>query len=263
MLLVVTIAVALLATVVKGYYECRPGTVILDLTNTYLGQFPNVSTCATSLQKLYLSGTGLSIIPPEIGELASLLELRVEDNQLTALPDEVGALSNLRELWASGNNITGLPSTLSNLMRLRTLRLSRNSFSEVPAAIFNLNLQNLYIDNNHLASVPPNLGNMHNLVGATFSYNPVNSLPAELGGWWSLEWLQLRGTVVQCLPRSMKKLRNFVNGNHYPTCTNDSIAGYVAQRVRNKDTCNGPGKSRVFLALLMRDVVASWLQCAT
>jgi Leucine-rich repeat (LRR) protein len=242
MLLIVTIVVALLATVVQGYYECQPGTVVLDLTNTYLGVFPNVSTCATSLQKLYLSGTGLSVIPPEIGELGSLLELRVEDNQLTALPNAIGSLTNLREMWASGNSISGLPSTFSNLMWLRNLRLSRNSFSEVPPAIFNLNLQELHMESNPMTAVPRELGNMHNLVGAKFSYNPISSLPAELGGWWSLEWLELWGTLVQCLPRSVTKLQNFGYGNYYPTCTNDTIAGYVVQRVRNKNTCSGPGK---------------------
>jgi Leucine-rich repeat (LRR) protein len=243
MLLIVIIVAALFATIVEGYYECQPGTVVLDLTNTYLGTFPNVSTCATTLQKLYLSGTGLSGIPPEIGELGSLLELRVEGNQLTALPREVGSLSNLRDMWASGNSISELPSTFSDLMLLRTLRLSRNSFPVVPPAIFNLNLQELYMDSNPLTTVPPELGNMHNLVGATFSYNPVSSLPAELGGWWSLEWLQLWGTSVQCLPRSMTKLPKFVNGNYYPTCTNDNIAGYVVQRVRNKNTCSGTGNT--------------------
>jgi Leucine-rich repeat (LRR) protein len=246
MLLIVIIVAALFATIVEGYYECQPGTVVLDLTNTYLGTFPNVSTCATTLQKLYLSGTGLSVIPPEIGELGSLLELRVEGNQLTALPQEVGFLSNLRDMWASGNSISELPSTFSDLMLLRTLRLSRNSFPVVPPAIFNLNLQELFMDSNPLTTVPPELGNMHNLVGATFSYNPISSLPAELGGWWSLEWLYLWGTPVKCLPRSVTKLPNFVIGNYYPTCTNDTIAGYVVQRVCNKNTCSGPGKTNAF-----------------
>jgi Leucine-rich repeat (LRR) protein len=235
------IAIVLVVTVVSGYYECQPGTVDLDLSYTDLGPFPNLSACASSLRRLYLTGTGLVSIPPQISELEYLIELTVNDNQLTALPTEIGSLHNLRRLLSSGNSISDLPPSFSNLVGLEALHLSRNNFRHVPSVLLSLNLHELHMNNNSISRLPPALGNMHNMRDVQLSHNPIVSIPAELGGWWGLQTFVILETPVQCLPRSVKRIRNGVNGNHFPACTNDTIAGYVVQRALREGICDGEG----------------------
>jgi Leucine-rich repeat (LRR) protein len=221
--------------------------VVLDLSFTNLEAFPNVSSCATTLQRLSLTRTGLTSIPKEVGELQALFELIVDDNKLTALPSEIGSLLNLRTLRANGNTIKDLPPSFSSLVRLEVLHLSRNNFRQVPSVLPRLNLSELHMDNNHITSLPPALGNMHCLTTAQFSSNPITSVPVELGGWWNLQTFAIWNTQVRCIPRSLIKISPYVIGKSYPVCSNDTIAGYLVQRVRNKDTCDGSGNAHVQL----------------
>ena len=44
---------------------------------------------------LDLSHEGLTVLPPEIGQLTSLTQLNLSGNKLTALPPQIGQLNNL------------------------------------------------------------------------------------------------------------------------------------------------------------------------
>ena len=63
---------------------------------------------------LHLSGEGLTVLPPEIGQLSQLDLLYLHVNQLTALPPEIGQLSQLTALWLSSNQLSALPPKSSN-----------------------------------------------------------------------------------------------------------------------------------------------------
>ncbi len=58
---------------------------------------------------LDLSGEGLTILPPDIGDLTALTTLDLGGNQLTALPPEIGDLTNLTYLDLRNNQLTALP----------------------------------------------------------------------------------------------------------------------------------------------------------
>ena len=59
---------------------------------------------------LDLSWNGITVLPPEIGQLTQLTSLSLYGNQLTALPPEIAQLTQLTELNLVGNNqLTALP----------------------------------------------------------------------------------------------------------------------------------------------------------
>ncbi len=60
-----------------------------------------------------LSGLGLTVLPPEIGQLTNLTTLHLRSNPLTALPPELAHLTRLERLKLHGNPLTlALPRAL-------------------------------------------------------------------------------------------------------------------------------------------------------
>jgi small GTP-binding protein len=68
--------------------------------------------CKTSLS---LSGTQLSALPPEIGNLQNLTSLSLEVNKLSSLPSEIVNLQNLTRLDLENNQLTQFPKALLDL----------------------------------------------------------------------------------------------------------------------------------------------------
>ena len=76
---------------------------------------------------MYLNSTGLTAIPPELGNLARLERLDLNSTGLTAIPPELGNLARLEDLNLSHTALTGpLPPEFGNLARLEDLDLSSN-----------------------------------------------------------------------------------------------------------------------------------------
>ena len=75
-----------------------------------------------------LNNTGLTAIPPELGNLARLEYLDLRNTGLTGpLPPELGNLARLERLYLSNTALTGpLPPEFGNLARLEDLDLSSN-----------------------------------------------------------------------------------------------------------------------------------------
>ena len=65
--------------------------------------------------ELRLSGSRLTVLPPEIGQLTGLVRLDPSSNQLTALPPEIGQLTSLMYLDLSSNQLTALPPEIGQL----------------------------------------------------------------------------------------------------------------------------------------------------
>ena len=105
---------------------------------------------------LNISGSQLTQLPTEIGELVNLRRLNVKHNQLNTLPREIGNLVNLRELWLDGNQIEELPREIGNLRKLRWLSLNNNRLQELPHELLELiELEILELSGNEQLSLPP------------------------------------------------------------------------------------------------------------
>ena len=94
--------------------------------------------------ELDLSGKGISVLPPEIGQLTSLTHLNLSNsyntknkNQLTELPPEIGQLTNLQSINLDNNQLTTLPEAIGQLTNLRSLNFDNNGLTTLPEAISN------------------------------------------------------------------------------------------------------------------------------
>ena len=143
--------------------------------------------------KLDLSYKGLTIVPPEIGNLSNLQSLNLSTNQITILPPEIGNLSQLQMLYLDNNQIAISHPEIGNLIQLRTLRLDNNQIAILPPEIGNLSrLQKLYLDNNQITTLPPEIGKLTNLKYFGLENNKIEILPPEIGNLKNLEDLYLR-----------------------------------------------------------------------
>ena len=99
------------------------------LSSDPIGRWQGVIADANgNVTQLILGGYGLNgPIPAEIGSLRSLNRLTLSNNRLTVLPPELGDLANLTHLDVSNSGLRGpIPEGLGNLPNLKMLRLSGN-----------------------------------------------------------------------------------------------------------------------------------------
>ena len=67
----------------------------LDLSGTQITELPPEIGQLQNLQSLDLRGTQISALPPEIGERKSLLSLDLVGKQIRSLPTEIGHLKSV------------------------------------------------------------------------------------------------------------------------------------------------------------------------
>jgi Leucine-rich repeat (LRR) protein len=167
--------------------------------------------------QLFLSGLGLTELPPEIGNLSNLQGLYLGNNRLSNLPPEIGNLSNLIALYLNNNQLSHIPNEIDSLINLRELILDYNQLSNIPSYIGKLiNLSSLGLSNNQLSSLPPEIGSLINLNTIYLSNNQLSSLPPEIGSLNNLCWLFLENNQLQYLPIELSRiesLRGILHGN--------------------------------------------------
>ena len=82
------------------------------------------------LDKLFIDGNKLKVLPPAIKALRNLSLLDASNNELTALPAEIGMLLSLTSLRLFYNQIRSLPNQLGYLFKLDFLGLEGNPLDE-------------------------------------------------------------------------------------------------------------------------------------
>ena len=108
--------------------------------------------------ELKLGGKGLTVLPPEIGQLYQLQELNLQGNQLTALPPEIGQLTQLRTLDLHNNQLTALPPEFGQLAQLQALDLDGNQLTALPPEFGQLTqLKRLFLHGNETLGIPPEI----------------------------------------------------------------------------------------------------------
>lgn len=162
--------------------------------------------------ELNLSDSGLTELPPEIGDLIHLKKLYLNSgekkNIIKHLPKEVGKLRNLEILQAYGVSLEDLPEEFAQLKKLKGLGLNDNSFSEFPDVIFSLtNLESLAINRN-FKYLPSGITNLTKLKYLYMPQANIDKLPEKIGELKNLKGLCIWGSNIRILPNSMKDLVN-------------------------------------------------------
>ena len=99
--------------------------------------------------KLFLDGTRLECIPPEIYRLDRLEVLWVTGNKLTTVPEEIAWLIRLQNLRLDRNKIERLPPWIGRLPSLTHLGLNKNRLKSLPEELAQLTkLESLYLADN-------------------------------------------------------------------------------------------------------------------
>ena len=116
------------------------------------------------ITRLSMNNKGLTIVPPEIGQLSSLEILNLIFNDLSSLPPEIGQLNSLKELFLNYNDLSSLPPEIGQLSSLEILRVNSNDLSSLPPEIGQLNsLEVLTLSSNNLSSLPTEITRLVNL----------------------------------------------------------------------------------------------------
>jgi len=128
---------------------------------------------------------GMTILPPEIGELTELRVLTINDNDLKQLPKEIYDCTKLTRLEVQSNDLSSLPSGIEKLIHLRELSLRNNELIELPGGI----------------------GKLKSIVILQLWGNGLVLLPQDIGQLSSLKELYLKGNKLTRLPLSITNLK--------------------------------------------------------
>jgi hypothetical protein len=182
-------------------YACDSLTVRGILDSNGLDTVPVSSVTGmnkTRIDSLNLTGRGIRVLPPSIGNLGGLRWLLLGCirfsgvlreplcNFLDSLPDEIGNLTGLEYLILEENRLARLPFSIGNCKKLRYLNIAFNT----------------------VANLPPSIGQLTELEMLQLGYNPITTLPAAIGSLVKLSYLDLFATDMRELPREIGNLGN-------------------------------------------------------
>ena len=190
----------------------------LDLKKLGLTVVPPEIGQLTSLMTLYLWGNKLIAVPPEIGHLTALKELWLNNNQLTNIPPEMWELTGLRELFLGENQLMVVPSEIGQLTALKVLRLDKNLLMVIPSEIEQLTaLTILYLHNNKLTVIPPEICQLTALTRLHFYNNKLTVIPPEICQLTALTRLTLSWNQLTVVAPEIEQLAEltalFLDGN--------------------------------------------------
>ncbi|KAI4343707.1 hypothetical protein L6164_011024 [Bauhinia variegata] len=162
------------------------------------------------MERVYLSGRNLRLLPEVFGRIPGLVVLDVSSNRLKVIPDSVAALENLEELNLSSNVLEALPDSIGLLHKLRFLNVSGNKLSALPDSICQCrSLVELDASFNSLSYLPTNIGNeLVHLEKLSIQLNKLRSLPSSVCEMKSLRYLDAHFNELHGLPTAIGKLIN-------------------------------------------------------
>lgn len=191
----------------KRIEECGSHGTWLDLSNLGLTMLPPEIGQLIALEKLILDGNNLSSLPPEIGRLIALKGLNLNGNLLSTMPPEIGQLTALSELNLNYNQLSTLPPEIGQLRSLAALYLNDNHLTSLPSEIGNLTaLKKLDLFGNQLSTLPSEIGLLAAITNLDLRSNQLITLPPAIGQLTTLEGLRLNGNKLITLPLEIGRL---------------------------------------------------------
>ncbi len=195
------------------------------------------------VNKVSLSGKGLSKVPGKIKKLKvinsldlsnnnlqklnnnllkciTLRELNLSNNQISELPVKMGKLHLLKHLDLSSNKFDTLSYRAINQLKfLKTLNLSDNSLSELPKSFSSKYLEVFDLSQNELTELPAKLTSCRRLKKLYLNDNQLNSLPRRFSKLKHIEELDISFNELTDLPSSLFKLKKLrllnISGNEF------------------------------------------------
>jgi len=172
--------------------------------------------------RLDMSGTGMTVVPPEVTSLTKLSKLKLADNKISVIPVAVGLMTGLVELNMSNNLITEIPSDIGHAISLTELNLGGNAITRLPIEIGLLtNLTYLEVDQAQLTLPPKEIvqsgttqvvNYLRQICQSKESGNLILdtqglwSLPDEVTALPNLVTLSMRENQLVVLPSTISKL---------------------------------------------------------
>ncbi|XP_056132923.1 leucine-rich repeat-containing protein 39 [Lampris incognitus] len=161
------------------------GRVILRIEKEEWKVLPPALVQLTQVQEWQIHRSGLQNIPDFISSFDSLLVLDLSRNAITEIPRQIGKLRQLRELLVSYNRLKTIPEELGCCENLEKLELAMNR---------------------NLSDLPIQLRNLRKLHHLDLSMNQFTDIPDCVVSMPALEWLDMGGNRLQCLPEDIHRM---------------------------------------------------------
>jgi hypothetical protein len=111
------------------------------------------------LHELRINGhKNLTSLPESFGDLKSLERLYISNTGLQSLPVGFGRLKDLKRAYLDWNKISHLPESIGNIPDLFLLYLSNNQLSSLPESLLRLPLDFLSLEGNQFKNEPEIIG---------------------------------------------------------------------------------------------------------
>ncbi|KAM7503429.1 hypothetical protein LguiB_002333 [Lonicera macranthoides] len=182
------------------------GPSVCNYTGIYCTTHPNDTKTQVVAGIDLNHGDIAGFLPNELGLLSDLALLHLNSNRFCGiLPLTFSNLTSLFELDLSNNRFVGpFPSVILTLPNLKYIDIRYNEFEgPLPSALFNKNVDAIFVNNNRLTSViPSNLGASTASVVVFANNNFGGPLPPSIANFANtLEELLLINTSLSgCLP---------------------------------------------------------------
>ncbi|XP_041447313.1 malignant fibrous histiocytoma-amplified sequence 1 homolog isoform X2 [Xenopus laevis] len=190
-----------------------PSLRTLDLDHNELYSFPQQLFHLAALEELDFSGNKMlgsscsGSLPDGIRSMQSLKILWLSSTGLSMLPNSLCALVNLESLMLDNNNLHTLPEGFGALQKLKILNISSNAFQDFPFPLLQLvDLEELYMSHNRLVVLPEVISCLTKLVILWLDNNQIRYLPDSIVELGFLEELVLQGNQIAMLPDFFGKL---------------------------------------------------------
>ncbi|KZL86965.1 serine threonine protein kinase [Colletotrichum incanum] len=181
-----------LATLRSGGYRGH-GLQKLKLFGPLNGFPREILDLADTLEHLDLSGTGLSTLPEDFGQLQKLKIAFFSDCHFTVFPKQLAACPELEMVAFRSNGMTTIPEDALP-SKLRWLILTNNRIKALPRSIGRCSrLQKCMLAGNSLTTLPDDMSACHKLGLLRLSANKFADLPPWLFEMPELAFLSVAG----------------------------------------------------------------------
>jgi len=190
------------------------------------GYFPDIRNIS-NLKSLVLSGnTGITSMFNSIGSLQQLKVFAVNSCSLTVLPSDIGMIATIELFWVQNNKLTSLPYL--NLQRLTWFDVSNNKIKSALPNFSNCSLlTNINIAFNNFSSTDASemFQNLPELLTINLAYNSLSGPLPKFDGCSKLQIINVNDNVFVGKIPSSWNIPIHCSNNVSQTCTSDYECG--------------------------------------